>query len=171
MRLEKEAARVSRDLRDVVFVGAFAVSCHIGPYRQTRDLDVALATPLRDEDFESLGYSVSTENRKKVIRTPEGVKLDVFTRDVSGIPVSEVFQTAIKKRVGPEVIKVICLEALMVAKMRASRPQDIEDLQIMCQRLGKTVRWSVVDALATSTESSELRNVVSALAGRALRPH
>ena len=57
-----------------------------------------------DEEFESLGYSVSTENRKKVIRTPEGVKLDVFTRDVSGIPISEVFRTAIKKRVEPEEI-------------------------------------------------------------------
>ena len=154
MKLEKVAARVSRDLGDVVFAGAFAVTCHIGPYRQTRDIDVALATPLSDEEFESLGYHVSTESGKKVIRTPEGVKLDVFTRDVSGIPISQVFETAIKKRVGPEEIKVMCLEALLVAKMRASRPQDIEDLQTMCQRLGKTVRWNVVHELATSTESS-----------------
>jgi hypothetical protein len=30
MRLEKVAVRISRDLGQVVFVGAFAVRCHIG---------------------------------------------------------------------------------------------------------------------------------------------
>jgi len=29
------AIRISRDLKEVVFVGAFAVICHIGPYRRT----------------------------------------------------------------------------------------------------------------------------------------
>jgi hypothetical protein len=92
------AMRVSRDLKEVVFVGAFAVICHIGPYRRTRDIDLALATPLSDEEFEGLGYHIFHESGKKVIRTPEGVKLDVYTRDVSGIPVSEVFKTAVMRR-------------------------------------------------------------------------
>jgi hypothetical protein len=80
--LESIALRVSRDLKEVVFVGAFAVICHIGPYRRTRDLDLALATPLSDEEFEGLGYRTFNEGGKKVIRTPEGVKnvVSAFSR-------------------------------------------------------------------------------------------
>jgi hypothetical protein len=102
---------------------------------------------------------------KKVIRTPEGVKLDVYTRDVSGIPVSEVFSTAVVKRVGPREIQVMCLEVLSIAKMRASRPHDIEDVRTLCRRLGKTIRWGVVDALAMPPGSAELKNVVFAFSG------
>jgi hypothetical protein len=100
VNLESIAVRVSRDLKDAVFVGAFAVVCHVGPYRRTRDIDLALTTPMSDEAFEELGYRIFEENGKKVIRTREGVKLDVYTRDVSGIPVSDVFKTAVVKRVG-----------------------------------------------------------------------
>lgn len=165
MSLESIAVRVSRDLKEVVFVGAFAVVCHIGPYRSTRDIDLALATPLSDDEFEKLGYRTFNESGKKVIRTREGVKLDVYTRDVSGIPVSDVFSTAVVKQVDSDEIKVMCLEALLIAKMRASRPQDIEDVQTLCRRRGKTIRWDVVDALATSMESAELKNVASAFSG------
>ncbi len=139
--------------------------CHVGPYRRTRDIDLALATPLSDEEFEKLGYRIFHESGKKVIRTREGVKLDVYTRDVSGIPVSDVFQTAVAKGIGSGEVKVICLEALLIAKMRASRPQDIEDVQTLCRRLGKTIRWNVVEALATQLESAELKNAVSAFTG------
>ncbi len=162
MSLESIAVRVSRDLKQVVFVGAFAVMCHVGPYRRTRDIDLALGHPLNDEAFERLGYRIFHEGGKKVIRTKEGVKLDVYTGDVGGIPVSVVFGTAVAKRVGSGEVKVMCLEALLVAKTRASRPQDIEDVQTLCRRLGKTIRWNVVDALATSVESAELKNVVAA---------
>ena len=163
MSLDSIALRVSRDLREVVFVGAFAIICHIGPYRRTRDIDLALATPLSDEEFEQQGYRIFRERGKREIRTKEGVKLDVYTRDVGGIPVSVLFETAVAKRVGSGEVKVMCLEALLISKMRASRPQDIEDVQALCGRLGKTIRWNVVDKLATPTESAELRNVVSAL--------
>jgi hypothetical protein len=74
---------------------------------------------LSDEDFESLGYRIFQESGKKVIMTGEGVKLDVYTRDISGIPVSVVFETAVEKRVGFGEVKVMCLEALLIAKMRA----------------------------------------------------
>jgi predicted nucleotidyltransferase len=161
--LESIALRVSQDLKQVVFVGAFAVICHIGPYRRTRDIDLALATPLGDQEFESLGYRIFQESGKKVIRTREGVKLDVYTRDVSGIPVTTVFETAITKRVRSGEVKVMCLESLLIAKMRAARPQDIEDVQTLCRRLGKTIRWTIVKELATPTESAELKNTVSAL--------
>jgi predicted nucleotidyltransferase len=164
MNLDSVAVRVSKDLKDVVFVGAFAVICHIGPYRSSQDIDVALATPLSDEVFEALGYRIFHERGKKVIRTPDGVKLDVYTRDVSGIPIKEIFRTSVIKRIRGSEIRVMGLEALLIVKLRASRPQDIEDVQQLCKRRGKAIRWNVVDELASREESAELKNVVSLFA-------
>jgi len=42
MNLDSIAVRVSKELKDVVFVGAFAVICHIGPYRSSQDIDDSL---------------------------------------------------------------------------------------------------------------------------------
>ena len=61
-------------------------------YRSSQDIHFALATPLSDEEFEALGYRILIERGKKVTRTPEGVKLDVFTRDVSRILIKEIFR-------------------------------------------------------------------------------
>jgi predicted nucleotidyltransferase len=159
--------RVAHDLKgEVVFVGAFAVVCHIGPYRQTRDIDFALAAPVSYEKFEKLGYRVFVEGGKKVVRTGEGVKIDAFTRDISGIPVSRIFETAVDKQLEADKVRIICIEALLIAKMRAARPQDIADVQELCRRRGKSIHWDIVDSVATSVESAELRNVVAAFSGR-----
>jgi hypothetical protein len=55
------------------------------------------------------------------------------------------------------------LEALLIAKMLANCPQDIEDVQQLCRRL-KTIKWNVVDEMASQQESAELKNVVSSFA-------
>ena len=158
--------RVAHDFKGrVVFVGAFAVVCHIGPYRQTRDIDLVLASPMTDEEFEALGYRIFTEGGKKVIRTKEGVKIDVFTRDVGGIPVATIFETALEKQLETGKVRIICLEALLIAKMRAARPQDIADIQELCRRRGRSIRWNVVEPFATETEAAELKNVVIAFSG------
>ena len=65
MRLEKVAVRISRDLGQVVFVGAFAVRCHIGPYRNTQDIDIALASPVTDVRLRELGYVITNERGKR----------------------------------------------------------------------------------------------------------
>ena len=106
------------------------------PYRSTRDIDLALATPLTDEEFEGLGYRIFNESGKKRDRTREGVKLDLRTRDVSGIPVSDVFfggrETGrVKRDTGHAP------GGVSDRKMRASRPQDVEDVQTLCRRHGR----------------------------------
>lgn len=158
MNLDDVAVRIAKDLGEVVFVGAFAVITHIGTYRQTRDIDLALGSPVSDETLEELGYRVLQEGGKRVIRTQDGIKIDIFTRDVSRIPVTKIFETAITRRLGADEIRVMCLEALLIAKMRASRDQDISDLQQLCTIKGKSIRWDVVESLATSVEVSNLRN-------------
>ncbi len=158
--------RLTQDFKGrVVFVGAFAVVCHIGPYRQTRDIDLVLASPVTDDKFEEFGYRIFSEGGKKVIRTKEGVKIDVFTRDVGGILAATIFETSLEKQLETGKVRIICLEALLIAKMRAARPQDVVDVQELCRRRGKSVRWNVVNSLATETEAAELKNVVSAFSG------
>ncbi len=160
MNLDRAAIQITHDLGQVVFVGAFAVITHIGAYRQTRDIDLALATPINDEELERLGYRVLPEGRKKVIRTRDGIKVDIYRHDVSDIPVPEIFRTAVTRKLGKEEIRVMCLEALLIAKMRAARDQDISDLQELCRLKGKSVRWEVVESMATLVEVSDLRNTV-----------
>ena len=57
----------------------------------------------------------------------------------------------------------MALETLLIAKLRPNRAQDIEDIRILCQRLKRTIRWNIIDRLAASTESSELRAITNAL--------
>lgn len=160
MNLDRAAVKITRDLGEVVFVGAYAVIAHIGIYRQTMDIDLALATPISDEELERLGYRIFWERGKKVIRTQDGIKIDIYHQDVSGIPVPQIFETAITRKLGADEIRVMCLEALLIAKIRASRPQDISDLQQLCRLKGRSVRWEVVESMATSVEISNIKNTV-----------
>lgn len=146
----------------MVFVGAYA-AIKYGVTRRTHDIDLALATPMTDEEFEKLGYGVFSEGGKKVIRTRQGIKMDVYAKDVSGIPVQQVFATAVTIRAGGSPARIMCLEALLLSKMRAGRPQDNDDIRQLCRLRGKTIRWEVVDSMARNLEGTELRGYVKAL--------
>ncbi|HKW04665.1 MAG TPA: hypothetical protein VJN71_05140, partial [Nitrososphaerales archaeon] len=65
MNLLKEAQKISEELDDVVFIGAIAVQAHTGRGRQTHDIDLALASPMSDEELETRGYFAHVENGKK----------------------------------------------------------------------------------------------------------
>jgi predicted nucleotidyltransferase len=167
MNLEREAIKVSHDLGEVVFVGAFAVVAHVGSYRQTRDLDLAIAAPISEQKLESLGYLTRVEGGNRITRTPNGVKLDIYAEDVGGIVISEIFRTAKVTRVGKEKIKVMGLEALLLAKLRASRPQDVDDIRQLVRTHSRDIDWNVLGSLTTSSvEIENLRNIVRALSGR-----
>lgn len=162
MELDRVAAAITKDLKEVVFVGAYA-AIKYGVVRRTHDIDLALATPMTDEEFEKLGYRVFSEGGKRVIRTRRGVKMDVYTKDVSGIPVQQVFANAVTIRAGESRVRIMCLEALLLAKMRAGRPQDSDDIRQLCRLRGKMIRWDVVDSMAKNLEATELRGYVKAL--------
>ena len=162
MELDRVAADITKDLKEAVFVGAYA-AIKYGVARRTRDIDLALATPMTDEKFERLGYGVFNEGGKKVIRTRQGVKMDICTKDVSGIPVQQIFATAVAIRAGGSLVRIMCLEALLLAKMRAGRPQDNDDIRQLCRLRGKAIRWEVVDSMARNLEGTELRGYVKAL--------
>jgi predicted nucleotidyltransferase len=161
LNLDKVAIEITQDLKDVVFIGAYAAMTHIGPFRGTRDIDLALASPISDEELEKLGYRIFLERGKRTIYTHGGVKVDVYLDDVSGIPVSRIFDTAITKQIGKHKIQVMCLEALLIAKLRAARPQDIDDIQQICRIKGKEIDWNVVESLAEPIEVLNLKTTAS----------
>ncbi len=162
MNLDRTAVQITKDLKQVVFVGAYA-AIQRGVTRSTRDIDIALATPKTDEEFEKLGYRIYQERGKKIVRTRNGIKIDVYTKNVSGIPVRDIFASALTVRKAGTAIRIICLEALLLAKMRAGRPQDNEDLRRLCMLRGKTIRWDLVESMARSLEVVRLRQYVTAL--------
>ena len=104
------------------------------------------------------------ENGKKVRRSPRGVRVDIYTEDVSGIDVSIVSKTAqtkVLKRVTS--IRIMCLEALLLAKLRASRPsrpQDPQDMQELLSYRRKEIDRKVFEELgAKETEIAQLRQI------------
>ena len=163
MNLDRQAAQIAKDFKQVVFIGAYAATLH-GTTRSTRDIDIALATPKTDEALGKLGYQVYQERGKKIVRTPDGIKLDIFTKDVSGIPIREIFATAQTVQRAGATIKIICLEALLLAKLRAGRPQDNDDLKQLCKRRGRDIRWDLVESMAQGLEVVQLRQLVTGLA-------
>jgi len=162
LNLDRTAVQIAKDLKQVVFVGAYAAIQH-GVTRSTRDIDIALAIPKTDEELEELGYQVYQERGKKIVRTKIGIKIDIYTEGVSGIPVQEIFATALPVQKAGTWIRIICLEALLLAKMRAGRPQDNEDLRRLCTLHGKTIRWDLVESMARDLEVVRLRQYVNAL--------
>jgi predicted nucleotidyltransferase len=136
--LVREALQITRELGDVVFVGAVAVYLYTKRTRTTRDLDFAVASKITNDKLTKKGYPIFQEKGKDVRRSPRGYKVDIYDRDVSKIPVETIFQTAKEIKVDKRgtTIKVASLEALIVAKHTASspsRPQDDEDLYGIAQ--------------------------------------
>ena len=168
MNLLGEAQKISQELDGVIFVGAVAVLAHTGRGRQTRDIDLALASPVSEEELEKRGYLARIENGKKVRRSPRGVRVDIYTKDVSGIAVSAFSKTSqIRPMKRGRSIRVMCLEALLLAKLRASRPsrpQDAQDIRDLCFYRGKEIEWKVFKDLgADETEINRLRNIRNAI--------
>ena len=162
MNLEQEAVRITEELGRVAFVGALAVN-HYVRFRETKDIDLAIAGPLDEERLSSLGYR-KREGPRSSWYTPRGVQADFYTKDVGAIPVEWVIGTSEPAKVGKKEIRVIALEGLVVAKHRAGRTQDIADLRQLMANRGQIIRWELMTQIATSLEITELRQIARALA-------
>ena len=167
-QLQREAIAITKELGDVVFVGAVAVLSYIGwRQRKTKDVDIAMVTKLTKEQLEQLGYRTFQEGGKNVVRSPRGYKVDIYTNDVSNISIKTVYGTAREVALTDYTIKVASLEVLLLAKLRAmrpSRPQDREDFNKMCEKNGKSIDWEVLIEIASEIEVLRIRETVRALA-------
>lgn len=163
-QLQRETIAITKELGNVVFIGAVAVLAHLGwKYRRTHDFDIAMAVKLEKEELEKRGYKTFREGGKEVVRSPRGYKVDIYTEDVNEIPVRTVMTTAAEIPLKNEKIRVVAIEVLFVAKLRTARPQDMEDLRELCKKHGNSINWAFLRELASGTEISTIEQMVRAL--------
>lgn len=151
-KLVREAVAITKELGQVVFVGAVAVYLHTKSGRESRDLDLAMASELTFDQLLERGYKPYRDDKWS---SPRGFRVDFFTRDVSGISVSTIIGTAKDVQVDRKgtTIKIMSLESLIVAKHRAarpSRPQDVDDLAQIAREKYDGIDWTAVGTLSRS---------------------
>jgi len=162
--LEQEAVKIADELGRVVFVGAIAVN-HYSNYRTTKDIDLAIASPLDEQKLVRLGYTRWSESKDTSWLSPRGIKVDFYTRDVGRIPVTWILDHAVQVKLGKnKEIRVICLEGLVLAKHRAGRTTDIADLRQLLTHRGGSIDWNLMAEIPEALEIAELQKISRALA-------
>ena len=154
----KEAIKITEELGSVTFIGAVAVILQKGRQRASEDLDFVVVEQISDETFLNLNY----KPYKKTWVTSRNYKIDVYhSHDLKGIPLQQIIDTAdeIEVKKGTTV-RAICLEGLMVSKLRAGRPQDIEDLKFLASNCHRRVNYASLEDFSKPEEFIELKNVI-----------
>lgn len=174
-------ARLTKTLRLRWYVfGAQAVALHGFP-RATADLDVTVDlgehspqafikvlsasgfTPrFRDPEF------VRTTRVIPIVHTATGLPMDVV---LAGPGLEQLFLDAAEPhRVGRTTVPVISREHLIVTKILAGRPKDLEDVRELLARGGTHVDLAVVEELLAALEEAlgqaDLRPRLAALRAR-----
>ena len=152
--LIQEAVKITQDLGDVVFIGAVGIFLQTKATRESQDLDFAVGKELPAELLDEKRYFVRKVKGKEARYTPRGYKIDIYTRDASGIPIEKVISTAkdIEVRKGMTV-KAASIEVLVVSKFRAAAKRkgtDDVDIRTLAQRKYKDIDWDVLKALTES---------------------
>lgn len=129
--------------------------------RESQDIDFAMVKPISDKELEEKDYKTRQEGRKQVTRTPRGVKIDIFSHDVSGIPINVIKDTSVEIQEGKAKIRVIGLEALLVAKHRAQRDQDVEDIKELVRRKHKSINYEILRQI--SQNDTEYEQIMTAI--------
>lgn len=163
-----EAYVISKELKDVIMVGAVAVMLQTKRSRTSHDIDVALATDISRDDLIGLGY-IPVKDKRDSWDSPRHIKVDIYRKDVSGIPVSEIVKTAtiLNENTNKEV-KVACLEVLIIAKYRAfnssHRPNDREDIHTIVRKCLKNIDWNRLENLCENQlEYSQITKMLANL--------
>lgn len=165
--LVREAALITKELGQVVFIGSLARYFHTNDYRESQDLDFVMVTPLSEEKLIGKGYQKFIENRKEVWRTPRGTKIDMYAFDVSGISIETLIKTAKQFDADKKgnKLSVMSLECLIISKHRAQRDQDISDLKMIAYRKLGEIDWNLVRNITGSeTEYKSIKTDMEFLA-------
>lgn len=143
----EEAVLITQDLGDATFVGAVAVFLHTQKSRESQDLDFVVAEQITREKFLNLNYRFVEENGKEKTYTPRNYKIDVYhSRELNEIPLQRIIDTRATIQVDKKgtTVNTICLEGLIVAKYRANRDQDLEDLSIIAMYCFRDIDWKIL---------------------------
>lgn len=148
-----EAVLISREIPGAVFVGALAVFAHTKIIRGSEDIDLAIAT-LQTERLLSIGYTRNSNSKHGYITPlPREYKVDIFTKDVSEVPVTEVMKSSreiiVDNRKNTK-LRVAALEVISLTKFRAARSQDAYDLQVIVQEKIDDMDWTYMRSICKS---------------------
>ena len=135
---------MTKELGDVIFIGALATYMYTKSGRDSQDLDFVTEKPLSDDELLSKDYKKSITGKQPWF-SPRGTKIDIYTSDISGVSFDWVVKNSKKFPVGKKgSIRILGLESLIIAKHKAARDQDIEDLRNIAQRKLGEIDWSMV---------------------------
>jgi predicted nucleotidyltransferase len=160
--LLREAILITKELGDVVFVGATAVLLHIGKTRarESRDLDFAIAYDISDESLFDKKYIKYPRSGKTEYYSPRGFKLDIYTTDLNHVPVSAIVDTANKFTLDRyKTVKAASLEMLIILKYDANREQDNDDLHRLAVAKPRDINWEVLESLVNSYSEYEFDDI------------
>lgn len=148
--LVREAVEIAKDIGDVVLVGAAAVILHTKEGRSSEDLDFALTTELSDETLLDKRY-IKLRDKRDSWQTPRHFKVDFFRKDVGEIPIKSILDMSTMISVDTKnTLRVISLECLIVAKSRADRPTDREDLRLLAKKRFNEIDWDIIKSISKS---------------------
>ena len=168
-KIISEAIEIFHDLKDVVVIGAVAVMLHTKKARTSFDVDVAVTGEISDDFLGNLGY-IRIAGKRDSWNTPRGGKVDLFRKDVSGIPVTIVTKSAVELTANSQKIKAASIEVLIVSKYRAfnsqNRPGDLNDLHIIARKKFDDIRWDFLRKLTKNdVEYKEIEKVMRGYRG------
>lgn len=146
-KLASEAVEIVKELGDVIFIGALAAYMHIKNARDSRDLDLVMKRRPSDDELISKGYKRSMTGKQPWF-SPRGFKIDIFTGDIPDVSFDWIVKNSKEFLVGKKgKIRVLGLESLVIAKHKAGREQDAEDLRNIAQSKLKEIDWRVVQKI------------------------
>lgn len=96
-------------------------------------------------------YRFVQEKGKERIYTPRNYKIDVYhSHELNDIPLDTIISTRSTITVDKKRTRVnaICLEGLIVAKHRANREQDHEDLSLITMYCFRNIDWDKLKSFA-----------------------
>lgn len=166
--LIREALDITQDLGPVTFVGAVAVFLHTKNTRESRDLDFAIAKQITREELLDKKYKTVTEGGKEKTYTPRGFKIDIYSgRPLNRIPIQTIIDTSHNFTVDNKggIVNAMGLEALILAKFRANRPeQDHPDLRALAIERKADIKWELLESLSGDKyEVSSIRTTIDTL--------
>jgi predicted nucleotidyltransferase len=160
--LLREAILITKELGDVVFVGAIAILLHIGKgrARESRDLDFAIAYHISDESLFEKGYRKYPRSGKTEYYSPRGFKLDIFATDLNHVHVNIIINTANEFVLDRyKTVKAASLEMLIVLKYDANREQDNDDLHKLAIYKLRDINWEVLQSLVHNYSQYEFDDI------------
>ena len=156
-----------------MFVGAVGVSLHTQLGRQSFDLDIAVAPAIPEQVLQEKGYLVRRFKNKEARFTPRGYKIDIMEREVSGIPVDVVVNTARIMPLSGIDVRAASLEVLFVSKFRAADKRggwDEEEIRTLARAKYKEIKWDKLKELTKDkVEYHNIRMTLDILYNRNLR--